>query len=80
MNRYNVQYMDIYSGEHHERDIISTTETHSARMVHFYDTVNRSLSDNSLDHRYTIQAYALVNDDTLRFKESYWDIMLTGAA
>ena len=80
MNKYNVQYMDIYSGDHHERQIIDTTTNHSARMVHFYDTVNRSLSDNSLDHRYTIQAYQLVDTETLRFKDTYWDIMLTGAA
>ena len=81
MNReYNVQYMDIYSGDHHTTIITDTTKNHSARMVHFYDTVNRSLSDNSLDHRYTVQAYQRTDTDSLRFKDTYWDIMLTGAA
>ena len=78
--KYHVQYMDIYSGEHHERDIISTTKTHIARMVHFYDTVNRSLSDNSLDHQYIIQAYQRTDTDALRFKDTYYDVMLEGAA
>lgn len=89
---YTVDFMDIYSGQHHFRLIDAPVGlTHEERLAHFDRDINGCWEANNFDPQFTITGYDLDDSDmdddwmrendisTMRFKDTYWSSILQGA-
>ena len=87
---YTVDFMDIYSGQHYFRIIdAGINMTHDERMKHFDADINGVMNGVGYDPRYTITAYEIDMDggemleaglNSHVFRDTYWDVVLQGAA